>query len=87
MGGLFERYAAFYRGNPLVRVLSRPPDLLHVLGSARADVGIVENAGRSTVFCAIDNLCRGAGSQAVANLNLTMGWAMELGLTTLGPVP
>lgn len=86
-GATFERYRAFYEGNPLVRVLSAPPDLHGVLGSARADLGVVEKDGRAVVFCAIDNLCRGAGSQAVANLNLVMGWPVDLGLRTLPPVP
>jgi N-acetyl-gamma-glutamylphosphate reductase len=47
----------------------------------------VEADGTSVVFCAIDNLCRGAGSQAVANLNLAMGWDYDLGLRTLAPIP
>jgi N-acetyl-gamma-glutamyl-phosphate reductase len=86
--GLVEHYRSYYAGNPLVRVLAGAPDLHGVLGSARADVGVVENAaGRGVVFCAIDNLCRGAGSQAVANLNRVMGWPVDLGLRTLPPVP
>jgi len=87
-GATVERYRAAYAGNPLVRVLAGPPDLHGVLGSARADIGVVTNAeGRSVVFCAIDNLCRGAGSQAVANLNLAMGWSVDLGLRAFPPVP
>lgn len=77
----------FYAGNPLVRVMDRPPELLHVLGSPRADIGIVESERATVVFCAIDNLCRGAGSQAVCNLNLAMGWPIDLGLTSLPAVP
>ena len=87
-GATVERYRDFYAGNKLVRVLASAPDLHGVLGSARADVGVVAGPdGRAVVFCAIDNLCRGAGSQAVANLNRVMGWPTELGLTTLPPVP
>ena len=72
---------------PTVAVRSTPPDLITVLGSPRADVSVVEQDGQSVVFCAIDNLCRGAGSQAVANLNLAMGWDYDLGLRTLPPFP
>jgi N-acetyl-gamma-glutamyl-phosphate reductase len=86
-GATLADYRAFYAGNPLVRVQSTPPDLLGVLGSARADLSVVEADGTSVVFCAIDNLCRGAGSQAVANLNLAMGWDYDLGLRTLAPIP
>ncbi len=77
----------FYAGNPLVRVIERPPEILHVLGSPRADIGVVETPDATVVFCAIDNLCRGAGSQAVSNLNLSMGWPIDLGLTSLQAVP
>jgi N-acetyl-gamma-glutamyl-phosphate/LysW-gamma-L-alpha-aminoadipyl-6-phosphate reductase len=87
-GATVEGYRAFYQGNPLVRVLGSAPDLHGVLGSARADVGVVAGEdGRAVVFCAIDNLCRGAGSQAVSNLNLAMGWPVDLGLRALPPVP
>jgi len=86
-GATLEAYRTFYAGNPLVRVLSTPPDLHGVLGSPRADIAVVEKDGRAVVFCAIDNLCRGAGSQAVANLNLVMGWPVDLGLRSLPPVP
>lgn len=87
-GATVEGYRAFYAEHPLVRVLSTAPDLHGVLGSARADVGVVEgHEGRAVVFCAIDNLCRGAGSQAVANLNLALGWPVDLGLRALPPVP
>lgn len=86
-GATVARYREFYAGNPLLRVLDRPPEILHVLGSPRADVGVVEGPESAVVFCAIDNLCRGAGSQAVANLNLAMGWPVDLGLRSLPPVP
>lgn len=87
-GARYADWAAFYAGNPLVRVIPRPPEVLHVLGSPRADIGLVEGPdGQAVVFCAIDNLCRGAGSQAVANLNLAMGWPVDLGLRTPGMVP
>ena len=80
-------WEAFYQHNPLVRVLRKAPEILHVLGSPRADIGVIEGEGATVVQCAIDNLCRGAGSQAVANLNLRMGWPMDLGLTTIGAIP
>ncbi|MEN9786944.1 MAG: hypothetical protein RLZZ299_2208 [Pseudomonadota bacterium] len=86
-GATTSAWRSFYAGNPLVRVLDAPPDLLGVVGSPRADVAVVERDGRAVVFCAIDNLCRGAGSQAVANLNLAMGWDYDLGLRVIPPFP
>lgn len=89
-GATLSHYRSFFAGNPLVRVSSRPPELLHVLGSPLAEISVVEGAdpgAPAVVFCAIDNLCRGAGSQAVANLNLAMGWPVDTGLRAPGPVP
>ncbi len=80
-------WEGFYQHNPLVRVLRAPPEVLHVVGSARADIGVIEGDGVTVVQCAIDNLCRGAATQAVANLNLRMGWPMQLGLDRIGAVP
>jgi N-acetyl-gamma-glutamyl-phosphate reductase len=81
------RWHEAYAGNPLVRVSARPPELLDVLGSPRAHIGVVETTHSTAVFCAIDNLCRGAGSQAVSNLNLAMGWPVDLGLHHIPAVP
>ncbi|MFZ5481517.1 MAG: N-acetyl-gamma-glutamyl-phosphate reductase [Myxococcota bacterium] len=83
LGASLDEYRDFYAGNPLVRVTDAPPEVLHVLGTPRADVGVVNGV----VFCAIDNLCRGAGSQAVSNLNLAMGWPVDHGLRVAPPVP
>ena len=86
-GATLTGYQAFYAGNPLVRVSTRAPELLHVLGTARADLSVVvapDDPDRAVVFCAIDNLGRGAGSQAVANLNLAMGWPVDTGLRAPG---
>lgn len=82
-----HRWLDAYARNPLVRVSTQPPELLDVLGSARAHIGVVESAHSTAVFCVIDNLCRGAGSQAVSNLNVAMGWPVDLGLQTIPAVP
>jgi N-acetyl-gamma-glutamyl-phosphate reductase len=83
LGASLDEYRSFYAGNPLVRVTDQPPELLHVLGTPRADVAVVNGV----VFCAIDNLGRGAGSQAVSNLNLAMGWPVDHGLRVAPAVP
>lgn len=86
-GATLARARSFYADHPLVRVVDGAPELLHVLGSGVAEVGVVEADGASVVFCAIDNLGRGAGAQAVANLNRVMGWPVDLGLRVPGWVP
>jgi len=62
--------------------------LRRVVGSARTTVAWnvrAESAGSAfgdqlTVFCLIDNLMKGAASQAVENLNRFLGLPLETGL-------
>jgi N-acetyl-gamma-glutamyl-phosphate reductase len=78
---LVERYAA----HPWVTVLDRADQGLglgHVVGTHQAllAVGPVERSGLVPVFASIDNLMRGAASQALCNVNLWLGLAPGLGL-------
>lgn len=76
---------ACYADHPWVSVLDRPDEGLglgHVVGSHQAllAVGPVERSGLVPVFASIDNLMRGAASQALHNLNLWLGLEPGLGL-------
>ncbi|MFO7563950.1 MAG: Asd/ArgC dimerization domain-containing protein [Enhygromyxa sp.] len=78
---LLERYAE----HPYVSVLEQPDEGLglgHVVGTHQAllAVGPVERSGLVPVFASIDNLMRGAASQALHNLNLWLGLEPALGL-------
>ncbi|KIG15005.1 N-acetyl-gamma-glutamyl-phosphate reductase [Enhygromyxa salina] len=78
---LVQHYAA----HPWVSVLEQPDQGLglgHVVGTHQAllAVGPVERSGLVPVFASIDNLMRGAASQALCNLNLWLGLAPGLGL-------
>jgi N-acetyl-gamma-glutamyl-phosphate reductase len=65
------------------------PDTLWVRGSARAHVAYVldEHAGLILAMCALDNLARGASSQALQAFNVSRGWGDELGLPQLPLFP
>lgn len=83
--GLIELLARRYADCPYVTVLDEPGEQLglgHVAGSHQAllAVGPVARSGLVPVFASIDNLMRGAASQAVHNLNLWLGLPAELGL-------
>lgn len=74
-----------YDPHPYVSVLERPDQSLglgHVVGTHQAllAVGPVERSGLVPVFASIDNLMRGAASQALHNLNLWLSLAPDLGL-------
>jgi len=77
-----EAYAEWAAGRPFVEVVARPPGVRDVRDSnvcsicARADA----RTGKVLVFAAIDNLWKGAASQAVQNLNLMHGLPETLGI-------
>ncbi len=70
-----------YYNAPLVRLREGMPELKYVVGSAFTDIGWVQEGRNVVVGVAIDNLLKGAASQAVQNLNLMMDWPEETGLT------
>ncbi len=70
-----------YYNAPLVRLQEGLPELKQVVGSAFTDIGWVQQGRQVVIGVAIDNLLKGAASQAVQNLNLMMDWPEETGLT------
>ena len=70
-----EIYREAYAGEPFVEVASGPPGVRDVRETniCRISVHRDERTGRVIVFSAIDNLWKGAASQAVQNLNLMFG--------------
>jgi N-acetyl-gamma-glutamyl-phosphate reductase len=71
---------------------ARLPEVVAVLGSNRAEVGItlgaVEGETRGvTVFGALDNLVKGGAGQALQNLNLMLGLEELSGLSAVGLYP
>jgi N-acetyl-gamma-glutamyl-phosphate reductase len=68
-------YLEFYDGEPFVEITDRPPGVRDVRETniCRISVHTDERTGRVIAFGAIDNLWKGAASQAVQNLNLMFG--------------
>ena len=79
-----EAYAKAYGGAPLVDVAppGRLPELNDVVGTPRAAIGfaLLPGARRAVVVSVLDNLLKGAASQAVQNYNLMFGFDEEEGL-------
>lgn len=79
-----DLYADFYRAAPAVRVYQGGalPDLKAVAHSPFLDVGFALDAPtrRLIVVSALDNLGKGAASQAVQNMNLMMGYPEDQAL-------
>ena len=84
-GGAGDARALFedaYAGEPFVELADRPPGVRDVRDTnmARIHVHGDERTGKVFVFCVIDNLWKGASSQAVQNLNLMLGLPETMGL-------
>ncbi len=81
---IHKLYSDFYRDHPFVRVLPEGalPETRYVRGSLFCDIGLVHDprTSRLIVVSAIDNICRGASGQAIANANLMCGLPMGEGL-------
>jgi N-acetyl-gamma-glutamyl-phosphate reductase len=70
-----ELYRARYADEPFVEIVDEPPGVAGVRATnlCRIHVSVDGESGRALAFGAIDNLWKGAASQAVQNLNLMLG--------------
>ncbi len=78
--GLFEDH---YRGEPLVQVIDAVPWVSAIAGKPGAQVGgfTMSSDGRRLVLvCTLDNLLKGAATQALQNLNLAFGFEETMGM-------
>ena len=73
----------FYKDRPLIKAQHLTADLQMVRGTSLAYIGgfVADiDAKRLTFCCTIDNLLKGAATQAVQNLNSAFGWDDNLGI-------
>ncbi|MFW5499682.1 MULTISPECIES: N-acetyl-gamma-glutamyl-phosphate reductase [unclassified Maridesulfovibrio] len=84
-------YEKAYGNEKMIRFLSEGqlPETRWVRGTIFCDVAVVpdERTGRLIIIAAIDNLCRGASGQAVANANLMLGFEETRGLSLAPMMP
>lgn len=82
---LVHAYASCYDGTPLVDVLphGETPELRDVVGTPRCLIGftITDGGRRAVIVSVIDNLLKGAASQAVQNFNRAFAFDETEGLT------
>ena len=80
-----EEYERTYGNEALIDVVRGSPDLRSVQTTPRSVIGIDGASGRgAVVFSAIDNLGKGAASQAIQNLNCALGLPETEGLVWPG---
>jgi len=73
-----DAYTRVYENAPFVRVLpaGQLPELKAVVSTPRAEIGfqLLHGGRRAVIVCVIDNLLKGAASQAVQNFNRMCGF-------------
>jgi N-acetyl-gamma-glutamyl-phosphate reductase len=73
-----DAYTRVYEHAPFVRVLppGQLPELKNVVSTPRAEIGfqLLHGGRRAVIVCVIDNLLKGAASQAVQNFNRMCGF-------------
>jgi N-acetyl-gamma-glutamyl-phosphate reductase len=71
------RYRAFYADEPLVRVVDEAPWVSAIAGRHHAEIGafaLAPGGKRVVVVATLDNLLKGAATQAMQNLNRAFGF-------------
>jgi N-acetyl-gamma-glutamyl-phosphate reductase len=75
--GLLEKYRERYANEPLVRVVDEAPWVSQIAGKHYAEIGgfvVAPGGKRAVIVATIDNLLKGAATQALQNLNLALGF-------------
>jgi len=76
-----------YADHPLVRVRESSPEIRHVRATAFCDVATFVDGQDVVVISAIDNLGKGASTQAVQCLNHCFDWPVQTGLLNPPTLP
>jgi len=86
---LNKLYCDFYKGEYFVKILKELPETRWVKGSnnCHISVRIDKRTNRVIVVAAIDNLMKGAASQAVQNMNIMFGLQETMGLEFFSMAP
>jgi N-acetyl-gamma-glutamyl-phosphate reductase len=81
---VINAWQSAFEDAPLVRIFSGPqaPEIKFVANTPYCDVGcaVDEGAGQAILISAIDNLLKGAASQALQNANVALGFDERAGI-------
>jgi N-acetyl-gamma-glutamyl-phosphate reductase len=76
-------YHRFFAQSPMVRIRDKAlPQIQYVARTSYCDIGfqLAPDGHRAIVVSCLDNLLKGASSQAVQNMNVMLGWGEAEGL-------
>ena len=80
---VMARYREFYAREPLVHVVDEAPWVSRIAGKHFAEIGgfaVAPGGKRVVVVATLDNLLKGAATQAMQNLNLALGFDEYAGI-------
>jgi len=77
----------YYKDEPFVRISAKPVTMKDVAGTNFCDIYVKQKGNMLFIASAIDNLMRGASSQALVNANLMMGLDETMGVPDIAYVP
>jgi N-acetyl-gamma-glutamyl-phosphate reductase len=77
----------YYKKNEFVRVKDSCVDIKSTAGTNFCDIYVEQNKNAIFISSSIDNLLRGASSQAVVNANLMCGYNANLGINKIAYMP
>lgn len=84
LNSVLSLYSEFYKGKPFIRIYPKNefPQVAFVMNTNFCDIGIGLDCRTNTliIFSAIDNSIKGAGGQAIQNMNLMFGLSETTGL-------
>jgi N-acetyl-gamma-glutamyl-phosphate reductase len=76
-----------YANDPFIRIRENPVDIKSTAGTHFCDIYAAKNGNALFVSSAIDNLLRGASSQALVAANLMCGYDEGMGIPTIAYMP
>ncbi|HUC87363.1 MAG TPA: Asd/ArgC dimerization domain-containing protein [Candidatus Saccharimonadales bacterium] len=79
---IYKLFSQAYSGEPFISLPMKPPSLQDVRGTNHCHiyVRVDTRTEKILVFSVIDNLWKGASSQAIQNLNIMFGYREATGL-------
>jgi N-acetyl-gamma-glutamyl-phosphate reductase len=78
-----KTYREVYAGEPLVRIMDEAPWVSRIAGKHHVEIGgftLAPGGKRVVVVATLDNLLKGAATQAMQNLNLALGFDETAGI-------
>jgi N-acetyl-gamma-glutamyl-phosphate reductase len=77
----------YYKKSEFIRIRETPVDIKSTAGTNFCDIFVEQNGSAIFINTSIDNLLRGASSQAVVNANIMSGFEPSLGINKISYVP